>query len=51
MKEVVNDLAKLLALIMLTVTVAVSMAALSLWAGSDAPAEQPAQAAMFAASS
>jgi hypothetical protein len=52
-KEVANDLAKLLAVIALTVVMAISMAALSLWAGSDAPApaEQPALAGAFAASS
>ena len=52
MKEVANDLAKLLAVIMLTVTLAISMAAFSLWAGSDAaPDEQPVIAGTLATSS
>lgn len=53
MKEVVNDLAKLLAVIMLTITLAISTAALSQWADSDAapPAEQPVIAGTLAASS
>ena len=51
MKEVANDLAKLLAVIMLTITLAISMAALSLWAGADAPDEQPVPAGATAVSS
>ena len=53
MKEGANDLAQRLPVIMLTVTLAISMAAFSLWAGSDsdAPAELPAAAVTLAASS
>ena len=53
MKEVANDLVKLLAIIILTITLAISTAALSLWADSDAvaPAEQPVPAVTLAASS
>lgn len=53
MRELANDLAKLLAVIMLTITFAISMAALSLWAGSDAnaAAEEPALVETLTASS
>jgi hypothetical protein len=52
MKEVANDLAKLLAVIILTITLAISTAALSQWAGADtdAPAEQATPTAALAAS-
>lgn len=55
MKEVADSLAKLFAIIMLTVTFAISLAALSMWANSGAvatpAADEPAAAAVQVAAS